>query len=163
MLIKLFCAMAICVCSWLLGNGYKASLNEKIKIVEDYISFAITLKSAVMYSGKNLYNYVENLRSERLRRFFCCLIENKNAGIEECLKKYEPVSRQERECINILYPSLVLLETSSDVYGISEQINESISLLEIYKNEIREAYCGKIKTAPSLALITGLFIAVLLI
>jgi hypothetical protein len=163
MLIKIACATAICICSWLLGNGYKNSLSEKIKIIEEYISFSIGLKSAVSFSGKNLYEYIKNSKFKHLKAFGDYLCENKDIGIEKNIKSYISLSLIEKECIEKMEPSLLLLESSSDVYGIAEQLDESIRMLELYKNEIREAYCGKIKTAPSLALITGLFVAVLLI
>ncbi len=163
MLIKIACSVAVCICSWLLGVGYKNMLNENILIIEDYIKFAKALKSTVIYSGKNMFDFIKSNKSERLNSFSDYVTSNKNNGMEKILKEFKTSNIIEAECVKILHTALVFAESSSDASGIAEQLEEAINFLEQYKNETREVYCGKIKTAPSLAMIMGLFIAVLFI
>ena len=82
MLIKIACATAICFCSWLLGNGYKNSLSEKIKIIDCYykkrqgskISLHLVKFSGnrILFSSEEGYNdSVEPLKKQFLGNTTC--------------------------------------------------------------------------------------------
>lgn len=163
MLVKLLCIIVLCFCAWFFGKGYSDVLKDRISLVNEYIIFCKELKSAVAYSGKNVYAFLEKNKLKYTREFCNFLIQNKAFGIEKALQKYESINKDEEKCIGILSQALTFIENSSDIEGISELLIGAGESLENHKKQIQEEYKGKIKTAPSIALISGLFIALVLI
>jgi len=163
MLIKFISVIILSLCAWFFGKNYSDLLIEKIHIVEEYILFSKELKSAVYFSGKNVYEFFKNNKLKATENFCTFLINNKTIEIMKSIKKFKPINNDEKICVDFLYEPLVFIENSSDTEVIAELLNSASENLLSYKLQIQEEYKGRIKTAPSITLICGLFIALVLI
>ncbi len=163
MLIKTFCVIVLCFCAWFFGKSFSDVLKDRINLVDDYIIFSKELKSAVGFSGQNIYDFLQVNKLKHTSLLCDYLIEQKSIGIEKALENYKSKNQDEEKCIEIIKQTLVFIEHSSDIEGISQLLAGVAESLEIHKKQIQEEYKGKIKTAPSIALIGGLFIALVLI
>ena len=163
MLIKFLCVIVICFSSWFLGKMYSESLISKINLVEKYIKLLKEIKSNVCYSGKNVYDFLAVQSYDKTNNFCSFLLKNKDVGFEKAIKAYAPENEEEKFCVSALFEAFVFLENSSDTEGISDLILCAIEKLSEYKKQLGEEYKGKIKTAPPIFLLFGLFIALVLI
>lgn len=163
MLIKFLCVIVFSFCAWYFGKNFSDVLKDRISLVDEYIVFSKELKSAVSYSGKNIYDFLETNKLKHTTEFSNFLIKNKTIGIEKSLEKYKIKNKDEEICISALKEALVFIENSSDIEGIGQLLIGAEENLENHKKQIQEEYKGKIKIAPSIALIGGLFIALVLI
>ena len=91
------------------------------------------------------------------------MIKNKKFGLKVGIENYKCKNKVDFECVNKAKEALLFAEESSDVSGIANMIEEAIISLKNYKQHLEEELYGKIKTAPRLALMAGLFVSVLLI
>lgn len=163
MLIKFICVLIICFSSWFLGKMYSETLSNKINLVEKYIILLKEIKSNVYYSGKNIYDFLGVKNHDKTNKFCVYLLENKENGFENAIKNYTPKNKEEQFCVDSLYEAFVFLENSSDSDSISDLISCTVEKLQEYKKQLGEEYKGKIKTAPEIFLLCGLFIALVLI
>lgn len=160
MLLKILGCVALVGGSWCLGKNISNSYSEKIKIIDSYILFLKNFKSAVVFSGTNMYSFFLKNKDDNIRNFLDFLIKKRNV---KDIYRFEGINKIENKCIDLISESIILAEKSSDSELISNYFEESISKLNYYKNEIVEEYRGKIKTAPSIGAVVGMFIAVLVI
>ena len=162
MLLKIMGIFIICIGSWYVGKCFANTYDERIYLIEDYIIFTQSLKSAIGFSGMTLYNFFKKDNGKYTRNFSTYCISSENNVVTEA-KKYKADNAEEKECVKMLVEVLVVAEKSNDIQVILDIAEEVISKLTLYKNIVREEYCGKIKTMPKLGLITGLFVAVLVL
>ncbi len=162
MLVKFIVCTVFCFCTCYFGIEYVRLAKEKIQMISDYIFFANSLKSAVIYSGENVFEFFEKIKNSA--REFCEFAKtNKNNGILWAIDNYKARNVQEKECLRILRQSLITTELSSDVLGIGNTLEQAVMELEELKKQTQEDYKGKIKIAPSLGLLCGLFAVILFI
>ncbi len=160
MLLRLFGGILISVGSWVLGKNIEFKYDEKIKMIESYILFMNKFKSAVKFSGINMYTFFEKNKDSYTEKFLDFLLTNKNLV---AINEFTTTNTVERKCISIISESFVVAENSSDMELISNSFENVIYKLTQFKNEFLEEHRGKMKTAPALGLIAGVFIAVLII
>ena len=91
------------------------------------------------------------------------MLQNKAVGLEGAIKNFTPINQEETFCIDSLLDAFVILENSSDAENISDAISCAIEKLNEHKKQLWEEQKGKIKTAPFIFLLMGLFIALVLI
>ncbi len=162
MAIKVLFGSVLCFCAYFIGREFARGINERILTVSDYILFIQTFKSSVTYSGINMFDFFARCCG-REKNFTDFLLENKSSGIKDSVENYKSQNSVEGKCVEIIKPSLLFAQESSDVIGIGALLEEAVLSLEIYKKQLQEELNGKIKTAPRLALMIGVFIAVLLV
>lgn len=159
MLLKMIGGAVICIVTWLMGRCYSETIKEKIKTVEKYVTFAQNFKSAVGFSGKNMFSFFE----ETDLCFCDFALKNKSKGIKTIFNEFETKEIEEKECLKILREALIFAENSSDIESIVCTLERAINDLGIYKKQLEEDLRGKIKTASPIGAMIGLFIAVLII
>ena len=163
MLLRIISAGILCLGAWYLGMEYSFIIKHRIRVVKDYITLTAGLKSAVKYSGKNIYAYLKTVNTGAAKNFCSFACENREKGLAYIFEQYESINLVESNCIDMLKENFLFAENSSDVEGIALFLAETCETLEAYRKSLEEEYRGKIKTAPSIALILGLFAAVLVI
>ena len=163
MLIKFICALIICFSSWFLGKMYAETLKNKVNLVEKYIILLKEIKSNVYYSGKNIYEFLNVQTFDKSNKFCVHLLKNKESGLANAIKTYSPLNKEEQFCVESSYEAFKFLENSSDTEGISDLISCAVEQLQEYKKQLWEEYKGKIKTAPHMFLLCGLFVSLVLI
>ncbi len=163
MLLRIISAGLICLGAWYLGMEYSIIIKQRIRVVKDYIALTAGLKSAVKYSGKNIYTYLKTVNTGAARNFCAFACKNREKGLAYIFEEYESANLVEHNCLEMLKENFLFAENSSDAEGIAFLLAENCEELERYRKSLEEEYRGKIKTAPSIALILGLFAAVLVI
>lgn len=160
MLLKIFGAFFICVGTWVLGKNLSLNYCARLDLIEKYILFLKSFKSAVCFSGINMYTFFEKYDCARIKPFLQYLIDKKDM---EKIKDFKGENQQEDKCLDIIGNVLLLGQTSSDTKAISDFSDEAVLQLSRYKKEFLEEYNGKIKTAPAIGLVVGMFVAVLIL
>ncbi len=161
MFLKLIGAMLLCLGCWYAGKCYSQNYNERIRLIDEYISFTLSLKSAIGFSGMTLRSFFERNMGKYTQRFSeICLKED---DILNNIKCFEPINKEEAECVQIVTDFLEIAEHSSDIQIIMDIADEAVSHLTLYKKQITEEYCGKIKISPEIGLLVGVFVAVLVL
>ncbi len=160
MLLKIAGGLVITFGTWLLGKNVAEDYRENIKIIDSYILLIKNFKSAVSFLGINMYDFFCKNHFKHTEKLFEFLSDKRN--VKE-IKKFKGVNQTEDKCISLITESFLLAEESSDRELISEYLEECLLKLEQLKNEMMEDYRGKIKTAPVLGAIIGIFIAVVII
>ena len=160
MLLKLLGGIVISAGTWILGKNVEMNYNEKVKIIESYILLLNKFKSAVVFSGINMYSFFIKNKNVYTEKFLDFLLLKKNILY---INEFNGANEIEKNCINIISDSFLLAEISSDTELISNSFDEGIYKLTQYKKEYLEEHRGKMKTASTLGLIAGIFIAVLII
>lgn len=163
MLLRLISAGLICLGAWYIGVEYSLVIRHRFKVVKDFTALAAGLKSAVKYSGRNIYAYLASIHTGAAKCFCAFACEKRERGLAYIFEQYESANFVESNCVEILKESFLFAETSSDAEGIALLLEEACETLEAYRKSLEEEYRGKVKTAPSIALILGLFAAVLII
>ncbi len=163
MLVKIICTITIMICTWFFGISYSQILKDRVKLVDAYVLFLTELKSVITYSGKNIYEYLSENKQKYTKNFCEFLIINKDAGIKKTIKDFKCSNNDEQKCIDLIIDLMSFIESSSDINAIADLIDLSCENIVNYKKQIQEEYKGKIKIAPSISLICGLFIALVLI
>ena len=163
MLLRVISAGVICLGAWYLGMEYSFIIRHRIRIVTDFMALAAGFKSAVKYSGKNMYDYFQTVHTGAAKNFCTFACENRGKGLAYIFQHYESGNVVESNCMELLKQNFLFTESSSDIEGISLLLEEVYEALAAYRKSLEEEYRGKIKTAPSIALILGLFAAVLII
>lgn len=163
MLIKLLGAVLLPAVAYIAGIDYVHRLNGNIRTVDGYILLLQRIKSAVEFSSKDIFRVLGENENEYTKRFTEHLLYEKSNPIAVAIQGYSAVNSVEGECIGCVKESLILIEGSSDKEFISDIIEESLLRLRLYQKQIQEEYRGKIKIAPSVCLVTGIFAAVLII
>lgn len=163
MLLRVISAGIICLGAWYLGIEYSFIIRYRIRVVKDFIAFTAGFKSAVKYSGKNMYTYFKTVHTGAAKNFCTFACENRGKGLAYIFDHYESANLVESNCVELLKQNFLFAESSSDIEGISLLLEETGEALTTYRKSLEEEYRGKIKTAPSIALILGLFAAVLII
>ena len=160
MLLKFLGGLVIIFGTWLLGKNIAEGYCENIKIIDSYILMIKSFKSAVFFSGINMYEFFYKNNFKYTERLFKYLSEKRN--IKEIVN-FKGVNGTEDKCISLISESFLLAEKSSDRELISEYLEECLLKLSQLKKEMMEDYRGKIKTAPMIGAIIGIFIAVVII
>ncbi len=163
MLIRLICACVICVGMYETGKEYSDYIRKKAELVGSYLFFASEMKSAVMFSGKNMYDFFEKFDRGRAGVFCRFAHSRQNAGMKRILDEYSASCKEEKECLKILAEALYTAESSSDASQIAASLDMCVHTFMRYKQQIEEENRAKVKTAPAVALMLGLFVAVLII
>ena len=163
MLVKLICTTTIVFCTWFFGISYSQILRDRVKLVDSYVFFLTELKSAITYSGKNIYDFLSENKQKYTRSISEFLILNKDAGIKKTIKDFKCSNNDEQKCVDLISDLMSFIENSSDINVIADLIDLACQNIDNYKKQIQEEYKGKIKIAPSISLICGLFIALVLI
>ncbi len=160
MLLKLMGGIVICIGTWYLGKNISENYLDNMKIIDDYLLFLNNFKSAVAFSGMNMYEFFERNDISGVENLLEFLLIKRNT----CeIKNFKGKNVLEDKCVNLVSQALMLAQRSSDTKVISDIIDQSINELNRCKKEFWEEHCGKIKTAPKIGLISGLFVAVLVI
>ena len=139
MLIRFLVGIMLSLCAWRVGKEYSDHLVEEIRKIDEYILFNEELYSAVAYSGKSIRAVVE---------------EN---------KRYENFLKDKNEYGKMMSQILQRAETCSDAQCVAQMLKDACEKLKNIKRRTEEEYRGKIKTAPAIGLLAGIFFAVLLI
>ncbi len=158
MLLKLFCGIFICFGTWILGKNVSESYRQKIAIIEEYVAFLKNFKSNVTFSGLNMYDFLKKCKEPQ--NLITYLLEKKDT-ID--IKDFKGACIEEETCADIISEALIVAGTSSDTLSIADFIDEALLKLLQYKKEYLEECCGKIRTAPKIGLIVGMFFAVLIL
>ena len=160
MLLKLFGGALIAFGTWILGKNVEINYKEKVKTIESYILLLHKFKSAVIFSGINMYRFFEKNKDLYTEKFLNYLLLKKNIFY---IYEFNGANLIEKNCIDIISDSFLLAETSSDTELIANSFDEGIYKLTQYKKEYLEEHRGKMKTASMIGLVAGVFIAVLII
>ncbi len=160
MLLKLIGVGIIASGAWVLGRSVSEGYKDKIKIIDSYIAFIKNFKSVVLFSGTNMYVFFSKNQDNNTKKFLNFLIDRK---CNSALFEFKGANKIEDKCISLISESIILAEKTSDRELISDFLEECAYKLTCFKKEIMEEYRGKIKTAPSVGLMFGIFIAVLIV
>ncbi len=163
MLLKLICACVICAGMWTVGREYADHIRSKAVLIGDYLFFTEEMKSAVMFSGKNMYEFFGGIADGGAAEFCRFAYAERGSGMRRILNGYPATCKEEKECLKILSEALCAAEESSDASRIAALLETCACTLKGYKQQIEEENRAKVKTAPSVALMLGLFTAVLII
>lgn len=144
MYVKLFICFLLCAGGVFFGEIKAEGLRNKLRRAEEFAALFRRLKSAVEYSGENLYSAVKK--------------ESDFAGIIDGIPQNE-----DKFCANVLLRTLKFSEKSNDIASAAANIKAAENEIEEYKKTKQEEYRGKIKAMPVLGLVAGLFISVLVI
>lgn len=163
MIFKILICCLISFYAWCVGKKYAETMNNRVKIIDSYVSLFMAFKSAVLFSGIDIFRFFSKYYAEDLKEL-CVQITNCNENsFESALEKYECRCKEEEKCVESLKNILACAENSNDSEYVGDFISEQIILLEEYKKIIEEDYRGKVKIAPVVTLVIGLFASVLLI
>ena len=160
MLLKLSGGLLISAGAWILGKSVQENFMEKIKTIEAFVLFVENFKSAVSFSGINMYAFFEKNNEKHIKNFIDFLLKTRSM---KSLKDFKSKNEVEEKCVSLIKEYFVVAENSSDAIHIANCLEEGKLKLLQYKNEFLEEYRGKMKIAPALGFITGMFIAVLII
>lgn len=160
MLLKLLGALIITLGTWVLGKNVQENFNEQIKIIDSYIFFLQGFKSNVSFSCANMYSFFEKNKEQYTQSLLDYLIKKQDIS---SISDYKSQSEVERKCIYFISDCLIIAEKSSDTEFISNCFEEGILRLIQYKKDFLEENRGKIKAAPALGVVVGIFVSILLV
>ena len=158
MLLKILGGIFICFGTWFLGKNVSESYRQKIEIIEKYVAFLKNFRSNVTFSGLNIYEFLKKCKEPQ--NLITYLLEKKDT-ID--IKNFKGSCIEEEKCADIISEALSVASTSSDTLAIADFIDEALLKLLQYKKEYLEECYGKIRIAPKIGLIVGMFVAVLIL
>lgn len=140
-MIKLLLCIAVCICGVFLGGNISEEYKRRLKIIDGSIALVGRMKSAVEYSGENLYRVLE-------KENFC---------------SFEKECKEKQYCLNVIKTAVKDAENSNGIQSAVNVITCAEKELEEYRKAEWEEYRGKIKVMPSLGFSAGLLVSMLIL
>lgn len=140
-MIKILFCIAFCIGGIYCGGKISEEYKRRLKIIDESISLAERMRSAVEYSGESLYRVTEKEKYVFLEK--------------DCDEK--------KFCTDKINKAVKDAEDSNGIQSAVNIITVAKKELEEYKTVKGEEYRGKIKVMPSLGLSAGLLVSVLVL
>ncbi len=172
MLLKITGVTLLFISSSMFGYVLSSEFSKRIKVVEKFYKSLINLRGEINYNNSGIKEAVETISSDKgtVEKFYIAVLrifEEKETSINAAWKL---AIKQELETVNyIKKDELLIIKELGENIGITDRetqinnINYAMDKLSRLMQELKASKTSKCKIYRMMGIVTGMFVAIILI